>query len=42
MLYGAYDENTKLWMDGILAISMRSYLGNLFFPIIFGKKNYSF
>ena len=26
MLYGEYDENTKVWTDGILVNTIRSYL----------------
>lgn len=26
MLYGEYDDNTKVWTDGILANTLRNYL----------------
>jgi hypothetical protein len=29
MLYGDYDENTKVWTDGVLALTVRNYLGIL-------------
>ena len=30
MLYGHYDECTKVWNDGVLILLLRNYLGNLF------------
>jgi hypothetical protein len=26
MLYGMFDENTKVWTDGVLAMSVRQFL----------------